>query len=272
MESRPPLLLEPAALEAHLDDPRLLVVDLSRAEQYTQGHVPGAVHVEYAHLVAVRGPAHGALPDEKQLSALFSALGLTHETHVVAYDDECNGRAARLLWTLDVIGHPHFSLLNGGLEAWTERGGALTVVPGKRRPSRYTVDLSAAARALADKAYVLARLGDRHTVLLDTRSPGEYHGRIRRAARAGHIPGAVNFDWVRAMDPQRCLRIRPAEELKRELESLGVTPDKEVIVYCQTHHRSAHTYIVLKALGYPDVKGYPGSWSEWGNLPDTPIE
>ncbi len=266
-----PLLLEPAELQAHLDDPRLLVVDLSRAEHYAQGHIPGAVHLEYAQLVASRGPAQGALPEEKHLSGLFSALGLTRETQVVAYDDECNGRAARLLWTLEVIGHPRYSLLNGGLEAWTENGGRLTVVPGKRTPNRDTVDLSA-ARALADKDYVLSRLGDRKTVLLDTRSPGEYRGEIKRAARAGHIPGAVNFDWVRAMDPQRCLRIRPAEELKQELAALGVTPDKEVIVYCQTHHRSAHTYIVLKALGYPDVKGYPGSWSEWGNLPDTPIE
>lgn len=270
MERRLPLLLEPPELEQHLNDPQLLIVDLSRPEHYAQGHIPGAVNLDYVHLVAARGPAQGELPDEKHLSALFSALGLTPDTHVVAYDDECNGRAARLLWTLDVVGHPHYSLLNGGLEAWTEGGRPLTVVPGRRTPSRYTVNLS--GRARADKDYILQHLGNEKTVLLDTRSPGEYRGEIKRAARAGHIPGAVNFEWTRAMDPQHCLRIRPAEELKKELEALGVTPDKEVIAYCQTHHRSAHTYIVLKALGYPHVKGYPGSWSEWGNLPDTPIE
>lgn len=270
MERRLPLLLEPSELEQHLNEPQLLIVDLSRPEHYAQGHIPGAVNLGYAHLVAARGPAQGELPDEKHLSALFSALGLTPDTHVVAYDDECNGRASRLLWTLDVVGHPHFSLLNGGLEAWTEGGRPLTVVPGRRTPSRYTVHLS--GRARADKDYILQRLGHEKTVLLDTRSPGEYRGEIKRAARAGHIPGAVNFEWTRAMDPQRCQRIRPAEELKKELEALGVTPDKEVIAYCQTHHRSAHTYLVLKALGYPNVKGYPGSWSEWGNLPDTPIE
>jgi 3-mercaptopyruvate sulfurtransferase SseA len=86
------------------------------------------------------------------------------------------------------------------------------------------------------------------------------------------VPGAVNFDWVNAIDQQRNLRLKPAEELRTLLETAGVTPDREVIVYCQTHHRSSHTYVVLKSLGYPRIKGYPGAWSEWGNLTDTPIE
>jgi thiosulfate/3-mercaptopyruvate sulfurtransferase len=85
-------------------------------------------------------------------------------------------------------------------------------------------------------------------------------------------PGAVNFDWVNAIDQTRNLRLKPAEVLKQTFSNLGATPDKEVIVYCQTHHRSAHTFIVLKSLGYPHVRGYPGSWSEWGNSPETPIE
>ena len=94
----------------------------------------------------------------------------------------------------------------------------------------------------------------------------------RRAERAGHVPGAVNFDWVNAIDQTRSLRLKPAQELKQVLSQLGVTPDKEAIVYCQTHHRSAHTYIVLKSLGYPRVRGYPSSWSEWGNSTETSIE
>jgi thiosulfate/3-mercaptopyruvate sulfurtransferase len=108
--------------------------------------------------------------------------------------------------------------------------------------------------------------------IIDARSPAEYSGRDKRAERAGHIPGAVNLNWTTAMDQPRKLRLKQEEVLRQMLSDLGVTPDKEVIVYCQTHHRSSHTYIMLKALGYPNVKAYPGSWAEWGNSPETPIE
>jgi thiosulfate/3-mercaptopyruvate sulfurtransferase len=125
---------------------------------------------------------------------------------------------------------------------------------------------------LADLAYIRAHLEDPAVILVDTRSPLEYTGQKRLAERGGHIPGAVNFDWVNAMDMQNNLRLKPADALRQQLTGLGITPDKEVIVYCQTHHRSAHTYVVLKSLGYSRIKGYPGSWSEWGNLRDTPVE
>jgi thiosulfate/3-mercaptopyruvate sulfurtransferase len=125
---------------------------------------------------------------------------------------------------------------------------------------------------VADKSYILSRLGQADLALLDTRSPGEYRGLDVRAARGGHIPGAVNMNWTTAMDQARQLRFKADGELRALLEGLGVTPDKEVIVYCQTHHRSAHTYMVLKHLGYPRIRGYPGAWSEWGNDAALPVE
>ena len=134
-----------------------------------------------------------------------------------------------------------------------------------------TIAPIAAAHLRFDKDYILAHLKDPAVVLLDARSPDEYTGRTKRAARVGHIPGAVNYNWTDAMDQSRFLRLKDAQELKRALEGLGVTPDKEVITYCQTHHRSAHTYVVLKSLGYPKVKAYPGSWSEWGARDDTAV-
>ncbi len=109
-------------------------------------------------------------------------------------------------------------------------------------------------------------------VILDTRSPAEFSGIDRRAARGGHIPGAVNMDWSVALDRERNLRLKPAVELRGILDNLGITPDKEVITHCQTHHRSSHTYLMLKALGYPRTRGYPGSWSEWGNDLELPTE
>lgn len=265
-----PLVVEPAELEKHLGAEKLLIVDLCRPEIYAQSHVPGAVHIDYAQIVAARPPAMGVLPGEAQLSEVFSSLGMMPDSHVVAYDNEGGGRASRLLWTLDTIGHPYYSLLNGGLHAWLNDRRPVSTEPVKRTRSQYTVKFRDVVTA--DKSYIMNHLRDPNMVIVDTRTPAEYRGETRRADRAGHIPGAVNFDWVNAIDQTRGLRLKPAEELKRTLTQLGVTPDKEVIAYCQTHHRSAHTYIVLKSLGYSRVRGYPGSWSEWGNSPDTPIE
>ena len=120
--------------------------------------------------------------------------------------------------------------------------------------------------------YVLQRLGDPTVAILDARSVAEYDGKDKRARRVGHIPGAVNLNWTTTIDQTRKMRLKEQQELRKMLSAIGVTPDKEVIVYCHTHHRSSHTYIMLKALGFPNVKAYPGSWSEWGNHPDTPIE
>lgn len=265
-----PLLLEPASLAARLGDPGIRVVDVNAANVYLRAHVPGAAPLEYARIVAERPPAKAALPDAEQLAEALGSLGLTPEHHVVAYDDEGNGRASRFLWTLDVVGHRRASLLNGGLRAWlAERHPTESAVP-EIAPTRYPVRLG--RDAVADKDYILAHLHDRDVLLLDARSPDEYAGVMKRAARNGHIPGAVNFQWTDALDPARHLRFKPPAALRQALEAIGATPDREIITYCQTHHRSAHTYMVLKSLGYPRVKAYPGSWSEWGNLPDTPIE
>ncbi len=265
-----PLIVEPVELEERLGAKDLLIVDLCRPETYAQAHLPGAVHLDYVQIVTARPPAAAMLPSEEQLSEVFSSLGMTPQSHVVAYDDEGGGRASRLLWTLDVIGHAHFSLLNGGLRSWLDERRPVDTGTVRRPRSRYVVKLHDAA--VADKNYIMNHLQDRGVVIVDTRTPAEYRGETKRATRTGHIPGALNFDWVNAIDQTRSLRLKPAEELRRVLSGLGITPEKEVITYCQTHHRSAHTYIVMKSLGYPRVRGYPGSWSEWGNSPETPIE
>ena len=269
-QSSLPLLVESVALEQSLGAENLLIVDLCRPEIYSQQHVPGAVHFDFAQIVTAKRPAMGLLPDEKHLSKVLSAIGLTPESHVVAYDDEGGGRASRFLWTLDVIGHNNFSLLNGGLHAWAAEQRPSTNEATEIHPTNYEATIT--HRGMADKNYILRHLKDPSVVLVDTRSPAEYTGESKKADRAGHIPGAVNFDWVNAMDQQNHLRLKPQDELRSVFNSLGSTPDKEVITYCQTHHRSAHTYMVFKILGYKNVKGYPGSWSEWGNSKDTPVE
>ena len=265
-----PLILEPEALAEVIGHEKLLVVDLSQAATYVQYHIPGAVFLDYSWIVRIEHPRMGLLPHEDTLSNVLGSLGLTEETHVVTYDDEGGGRAGRFLWTLDAVGHSRYSLLNGGLQAWTNAGNEITSKIIYPTPGSYQARVN--QTPVATRQFILDHLSDESVVMLDTRSSAEFSGGKVFAARGGHIPGAVNIEWTDAMDKAHDLRLKPQAELKQMLESQGVSKDKTVVVYCQTHHRSAHTYIMLKSLGYENVKGYPGSWSDWGNEPNTPIE
>ncbi len=265
-----PLLLEPDELEANLGRDDLLVVDLSRPESYAKFHVPGAVHLDYARIITAQKPVMGLVPDDATLAAVFSNIGIDARTHIVACDDEGGGRAARLLWTLEVAGHHSLSLLNGGLHAWVNEGHTLDSVPAT--PVARVFEVHRDTASSADSDYIMAHLNRDDCVLLDARSPDEYKGIKKYAERAGHIPGAVNFEWTEAMDQASNLRLKPADELKGLLAERGITPDKEIIAYCQTHHRSAHTCLVLQSLGFERVRGYVGSWSDWGNNPELPLE
>lgn len=263
-----PRVIEPETLRLWLSDPRILIVDLSRRELYEQLHVPGAVHVVTRDLVAGVKPATGKLPPRAQLKALFSQIGLDAARHVVVYDDEGGGWAGRFIWTLDVVGHEAWSYLNGGIHAWSAAGLPMESQPVVPRESDYEVEVH--PRPVADAEDILEQLGDPKLVLWDARSKEEYRGERVSAARGGHIPGAVNLDWLDLMDPGRHYRLR--EDLDTLLAEHGIAPDRDLIVYCQTHHRSGLAYLVARHLNYGNVRGYHGSWSEWGNRDDTPVE
>jgi thiosulfate/3-mercaptopyruvate sulfurtransferase len=265
-----PLLIEPDTLESLLDDPELLLVDLCHPERYAVGHLPGAVHIHPQETQLGRPPAPGALPDADSLQRLLNRIGLTPERHVVVYDDEGGGWAGRFIWLLDCVGHRHYSLLNGGWIAWSEEGKPLTDSVPQPAPSQYPLRIQYEPTATLDD--VMASLEDPQTRIWDARSPAEYRGERQAAAKSGHIPGACNLEWTQAMDPARGFRLRPEDELRKQLQAQGIDLDKRIITHCQTHHRSGLTYVVAKLLGAKQVQGYAGSWAEWGNDPNTPVE
>lgn len=267
IQSSLPLVLEPAELEQHLNDSNILIIDLCSPQLYAQVHVPGSINVTPQHLVAGKPPATGKLPPLKQLQDLFSQLGFTGKEHIVVYDDEGGGWAGRFIWTLDVIGHTNYSYLNGGIHAWLKEGHPTQSEPNHKEP--VDVNLTIDESVIASKDYILTQIENANVAIWDARSPAEHSGEKILAMRGGHIPGAINFEWTLAMDPAKNYRIR--ENLTEILSALGMTLEKDIITHCQAHHRSGFTYLVAKVLGFKSVRAYDGSWSEWGNLPDTPV-
>lgn len=264
-----PLILEPAALEPLLGHPDLLIVDLCQPRNWRQVHLPGAVHCDGHELVLGKPPAPGKLPTLQQLQTLFSRIGYTPDKHIVVYDDEGGGWAGRFIWLLDVIGHRHSSYLNGGLYAWYKEQRPLTAEVQAVEPTQVEIGIDRSPIASLDE--VMNAIGDGEIVIWDARSPEEYAGLRSGSVRSGHIPGAVNLDWVECIDSDNLLKLQPIDTLRHRLESRGLTPDKHIITHCQSHHRSGLTYLVARALGY-SVQAYDGSWAEWGNLLETPID
>jgi len=267
----PAVLLDAGTLHKNLNDPHLLLIDLCSPESYACGHIPGAIHLDPARLQRGHGPVPNKLPTVEQLCELFSQLGLQPESHVVAYDDQMGALAGRLLWTLDIVGHPQSAVLNGQLGAWTAAGLGLQSQPNHPTPSVFCASIDPSL--IADKHYLLQHLGDTNIAIWDARSTAEYSGeKIINARKGGHIPGAKNFEWTQSLISQDDWRLQDTSSLLKQLSSLGISPEKEVITHCQTHRRSGLTYLVAKALGYPRIRCYDGSWFEWGNDPDTPVE
>lgn len=266
-----PLLLEVDALHNLTDLNNILIVDLSSESTYQKNHIPGAIHLDFKKLLSGEKPAVGKLPSNETLSQLFSQLGLLDNHHVIAYDDEGGGWAARLLWTLDIMGHANFSYLNGGIHAWLAAGLPTTTEQTNPTTSDYTVK-QINTDNIATVESIAPELGKDNFAIWDARSIDEFTGNKAFSLNGGHIPGATWYEWTDLMDKSNHLKLLPLEQIQKRLNQLNLTKDKSIITHCQSHHRSALTWLVGKILGYPNVKAYPGSWSEWGNLPNMPIE
>ena len=245
-------------LAEHRDE--VAVVDVRDAWEYDGiGHVPGAVNVPFDTFRSESEETHGMLPGADAFADLMSEAGIRPDDTVVAYDDTHGVFAARFLVTAEIYGHDDVRLLDGDYSAWNVEYDTTTDAPDVE-PTDYVVD-PPEDTILIDQAAVEAAI-DTDAVLVDTRDDWEFE--------EGHIPGAVNLDWKELVDDEtRGLKSR--DELEAILESYGVTPDRRVILYCNTARRISHTYVVLRHLGYEDVAFYEGSLTEWEKA-DGPLE
>jgi len=264
-------IIDTDTLEKKLNDKDLLVVDMTSESIYSQLHIPGAVFLNYANVIRHAPPVFGLLPETEAFSQTLSSLGITPDTYIVAYDDEGGGKASRLLWTMAIAGHKKMSLLDGGIHAWLADKKSVSTETPSVEASNYPVSFDNTSE-IVDADYIKSQLGQRNVCILDTRSENEFIGTDKRASRAGHIPGAINIDWTDIKNAENAQRLKPQEALKEILASSGVSAEQEIITHCHSHHRSALMYVALKSLGYNSVKGYPGSWSDWAERSDMPVE
>ena len=263
-------VIEPMALLAELENPEnnIVLVQVTSPQVFEQAHIEGAVLVTPGELVGGIPPATGKLPTPAALQQLFARIGHAPHLDYVLYDDEGGGWAGRMAWTLDVIGHRRWRYLNGGLHAW--HGDGLPLTQGApNAPMSRDVEIQIDRTPIAEVEDILNGLDNPQQVVWDVRSAEEFAGRRTASARSGHIPGAVNLDWLLLQDPQRQYRL--AENLEETLAELGISNKDDIITHCQTHHRSGLSYMLGRLMGLP-IRAYHGSWSEWGNREDTPIE
>lgn len=262
----PELLVTTDWLAEHAADAGLRIVDVRNAEDYAAGHVPGAVNLPAEGLFATVDGVEGMLPPLDTVAGRLGWAGIGPQTVVVAYDGSGGLYAARLFWVLDYLGQGHGRLLDGGWPLWESQGRPVSREPAAVAPVTFTPHPQ--PDRIAELAWMRAHLDDPGTVYVDARSTWEYRGITRYSKYRGHIPGAVHLEWKRHLRKDGTMR--SPEALREAYEKVGVTPRKEVAVYCQIHVRASHSYFTLRWLGLPRVRGYDGSWSEWGNRDDTP--
>ena len=247
---------------------RLLLLDLRPPEAYAAGHIPGAIHIDLWGVSLIDTDPAPLKAFMWMIEHVLAVHGVDNATPIVVYDEQSGVRAARAFWFLEHFGHPSVRLLDGGFNAWTAAGLPVTQDAGPPPASDWTGTRE--AHTLATWKEVMNALGRGDAVILDTRTDGEYTGATVRARRGGAVPGAVHIEWTRNLGPSG--DYKPAAELKQMYEDAGVTPDREVITYCQGGYRAAQSYLALRLLGYPRVRMYIGSWKEWGDRVDLPIE
>lgn len=266
--ANPAILWSVSELQSRLQDERLVLVDMRPPEDFANGHIPGARSFDIFGISLVDTRPEPLRAFLWIIEHLIQAKGVNGDSCVVIYDDTTGMRAARLFWFLEFFGHPETHILHGGYKAWTAARLPVTHEAKTPKTGNFKAKQQRALLATADD--VLQRLHSGDTAIVDTRSRGEHTGEIVRAARGGTIPGSIHLEWTENLNPDGFFK--SADELRSMYASHSISKDKEVIPYCQGGYRAAHTYVALRLIGYPRVRNYLGSWGEWGNRPDLPIQ
>ena len=272
-----PVLVTTEWLAEHLNDDSVVVAEVDEnPDLYDEGHIAGAVKLHWRD--DLQDPVERDLVDKPTFERLLSERGIANDTTLVLYGDKNNWFAAYAYWYLKIYGHGDVRILDGGRQKWADEAREFTT----ETPQPQQADYRANERDESIRTYrdsVRAQIGEQSKALVDVRSPQEFAGDLiappgyeqEGAQRAGHIPTAASIPWATAVRDDSTFK--SAEELRELYESKGITPEKEVTAYCRIGERSAHTWFVLRELlGYEDVKNYDGSWTEWGNLVNVPIE
>jgi thiosulfate/3-mercaptopyruvate sulfurtransferase len=270
------VLVEPEWLEQHLDDDSIRIVEVDEnAALYQESHIPGAIGFDWRE--DLQDPVLRNFLGPEEFGALWGNAGVSNDHLVILYGDRNNWFAAYTYWYLKYYGHDKVKLLNGPRERWMREGRPMTSELPDHPPATFTAQ-PADDTIRAQRDDVLRALEDSDS-LVDVRSPQEYSGELvampgyedEGAQRAGHIPGAKSVPWAQAVNEDGTFK--SADELRELYTRKGVLTGQPIISYCRIGERSAHTWFVLhELLGEPDVKNYDGSWTEWGNLVNVPIE
>ena len=262
----PGLLVDPEWLGDRIGDRRVRTVDLRDREAYAGGHIPGSVQLDLEDLGERRDGYDNMVLRPADFARIMAGLGISEGDTVVAYDDHWGLPSARLIWALHYYGHSSAVVLNGGWDRWQEEGRPMTGVPRSDGPApeksdgpapegRGSFEAHPNPDVAADFEWIADRVAREDVILLDTRSHTEFD--------QGHLPGAKSWDWFNAVPAGSWECSRDPEALRSELAALGVYPSDEVVAYCRSGMRAAHTYVVLRHAGFPRVRLYDGSWQEW---------
>ena len=281
MPANPDALVTTDWVAEHPNDEHVVVAEVDEdATAYERNHIPGAVGFDWT--ADFQAPLRRSFLDNEGFERLMDSRGITNDTHVVLYGGNNNWFAAYAYWYFKIYGHDQVSLMDGGRKLWEMQDRQLTAEPTPIRPaSGYTAKgPNEGIRAKRDQIlaeYVGAPTG---TALVDVRSPAEFSGEAaapehlpqENAQVRGHIPGAANITWSKAVNPDTGA-FPPAEELRKLYAEQGVTDDTDVVTYCRIGERSAHSWFALhEILGLETVRNYDGSWTEYGSLVDVPVE